>query len=63
MASSQNKIRIRLKAYDTQAIKSAYNASDDAATTGKKAIYGALKLYLDFLNPFLMILRLMGNRR
>jgi uncharacterized protein len=52
-----------LTAYDTQAIKSTYSAGDDAATTGKKAIYGALKLYLDFLNLFLMILRLMGSRR
>ncbi len=52
-----------LTAYDTQWIKNAYAGGDDAATTGKKAIYGALKLYLDFINLFLMILRLMGNGR
>ncbi|MEI9992291.1 MAG: Bax inhibitor-1/YccA family protein [Rhizomicrobium sp.] len=52
-----------LTAYDTQWIKNAYADADDAATAGKKAIYGALKLYLDFINLFLMILRLMGNGR
>jgi FtsH-binding integral membrane protein len=52
-----------LTAYHTQTIKSIYDASDDTATAGKKAIYGALQLYLDFINLFLMILRLMGNRR
>ncbi len=52
-----------LTAYDTQWIKNAYAESDDSATAGKKAIFGALKLYLDFINLFLMILRLMGNRR
>jgi FtsH-binding integral membrane protein len=30
---------------------------------GKKAIMGALRLYLDFINLFLMLLRLMGDRR
>ena len=52
-----------LTAYDTQWIKNNYLASDDAATAGKKAIFGALKLYLDFVNLFLMLLRLMGSRR
>ncbi len=52
-----------LTAYDTQAIKNSYAASDDSDTAGRKAIFGALKLYLDFINLFLMILRLMGNRR
>jgi len=52
-----------LTAYDTQWIKNNYIASDDAATAGKKAIFGALKLYLDFVNLFMMLLRLMGNRR
>ena len=52
-----------LTAYDTQWIKNNYAASDDGATAGKKAIFGALKLYLDFVNLFLMMLRLMGNRR
>ena len=52
-----------LTAYDTQWIKNNYIASDDAATAGKKAVFGALKLYLDFVNLFLFILRFMGNRR
>ncbi|HSC61631.1 MAG TPA: Bax inhibitor-1/YccA family protein [Rhizomicrobium sp.] len=52
-----------LTAYDTQSIKDSYTAGDDAATSGRKAIFGALRLYLDFINLFLMLLRLMGNRR
>ena len=52
-----------LTAYDTQWIKNNYVEADDAATAGKKAIFGALKLYLDFINLFLMLLRLMGSRR
>ncbi len=52
-----------LTAYDTQWIKNAYAAGDDTATSGKKAIFGALKLYLDFINLFLFILRLFGSRR
>jgi FtsH-binding integral membrane protein len=52
-----------LTAYDTQYIKNAYAEGDDTATSGKKAIFGALKLYLDFVNLFLMLLRLMGSRR
>ena len=52
-----------LTAYDTQWIKNAYSAADDASASGRKAIFGALKLYLDFINLFLMLLRLLGNRR
>jgi uncharacterized protein len=52
-----------LTAYDTQRIKEIYVAGEDAAIAGKKAIMGALTLYLDFLNLFLMLLRLFGNRR
>jgi len=52
-----------LTAYDTQSIKDSYHAGDDSATSGRKAIFGALRLYLDFINLFLMLLRLMGNRR
>ena len=52
-----------LTAYDTQALKYSYVAGEDATTSGRKAIFGALKLYLDFINLFLMLLRLMGNRR
>ena len=54
-----------LTAYDTQTIKELYVASDDGTVAGRKAIFGALRLYLDFINLFLMILRLLGvaNRR
>lgn len=52
-----------LTAYDTQAIKESYHVNDDGSMSGKKAVMGALKLYLDFVNLFLMLLRLMGDRR
>jgi len=51
-----------LTAYDTQQIKEMYFEADDAATAGRKAIMGALRLYLDFINMFLMLLQLFGNR-
>jgi FtsH-binding integral membrane protein len=52
-----------LTAYDTQQIKESYYVSDDGQLAGKKAVMGALRLYLDFINLFLMLLRLMGDRR
>ena len=52
-----------LTAYDTQRIKEMYSAQDDGTVTGRKAVMGALSLYLDFINLFLMLLRLMGDRR
>ncbi len=51
-----------LTAYDTQKIKEMYFEGDSSETAGKKAIMGALTLYLDFINLFLMLLRLLGNR-
>ena len=53
-----------LTAYDTQKIK-AMNVPGNAGTDAerKTAIYGALRLYLDFINLFLSLLRLMGRRR
>jgi hypothetical protein len=51
-----------LTAYDTQKIKEMYFEQDDQATMGRKAIMGALNLYLDFINLFLMLLQLFGNR-
>jgi FtsH-binding integral membrane protein len=51
-----------LTAYDTQRIKHMYDAMDSTAIATKKAVMGALSLYLDFINLFLMLLRLMGNR-
>ena len=52
-----------LTAYDTQRIKQVYLASDPANMTTKKAILGALTLYLDFINLFVMLLQLTGQRR
>jgi len=51
-----------LTAYDTQKIKEMYLEADDGETMSKKIIMGALSLYLDFINLFLMLLRLFGNR-
>jgi len=52
-----------LTAYDTQKIKEFYSAYDDGTVAGRKAVMGALSLYLDFINMFLFLLRLMGDRR
>lgn len=52
-----------LTAYDTQKIKEGYYEADDSDTAGRKAIIGALNLYLDFINLFIMLLRLVGDRR
>jgi FtsH-binding integral membrane protein len=52
-----------LAAYDTQSIKETYIEGSSAEVSGKKAIFGALRLYLDFINLFLMMLRLMGDRK
>jgi len=52
-----------LTAHDTQRIKQVYLASDPVNMTTKKAILGALTLYLDFINLFVMLLQLIGQRR
>lgn len=52
---------VGLIAYDTQKIK-AYALIEDNETRKKGAIMGALALYLDFVNLFLMLLRLFGSR-
>jgi hypothetical protein len=53
-----------LTAYDTQKIKAMNTPGDEGTGAGrKKAIYGALRLYLDFINLFLSLLRLTGRRR
>tara|TARA_Y100001970_G_scaffold292709_1_gene435350 strand:- start:210 stop:962 length:753 start_codon:yes stop_codon:yes gene_type:complete len=54
---------VGLTAYDTQKIKNMYLASDSGELMGKKAVMGALTLYLDFINLFIMLLRLFGQRR
>jgi FtsH-binding integral membrane protein len=56
-------IFVGLTAYDTQKIKSMYLESDGSEVAAKKAIMGAVTLYLDFINLFLMLLRLFGERR
>jgi FtsH-binding integral membrane protein len=52
-----------LTAWDTQRIKEMYNVNDDGTMVGRKAVMGALTLYLDFINLFLFLLRFMGDRR
>ncbi len=52
-----------LTAWDTQKIKEMYDVNDDGTVTARKAIMGALTLYLDFINLFLFMLRLIGDRR
>jgi FtsH-binding integral membrane protein len=52
-----------LTAYDTQQIKEMYYAGDDGTVVGRKAVMGALRLYLDFINLFMLLLQLFGDRR
>lgn len=52
-----------LTAWDTQQIKEFYSPMDDGTVAGRKVVMGALKLYLDFINMFLFLLRLFGDRR
>lgn len=51
-----------LTAYDTQQIKEMYYEGDSHEVATKKSVMGALRLYLDFINLFLMLLQLFGNR-
>ena len=52
-----------LTAYDTQKIREIYAESDTGDMSSRKAISGALALYMDFINLFLALLRLFGDRR
>ena len=52
-----------LTAWDTQRIKEVYLESDPGDVMTKKALMGALALYLDFINLFVMLLQLVGQRR
>lgn len=52
-----------LTAYDTQQIKQMQKAAYGSEMAHKQTIFGALKLYLDFINLFLFILRFVGGRR
>jgi len=54
---------VGLTAYDTQRIKEAYYGADASDVIAKKSIMGALTLYLDFINLFVMLMQLMGNQR
>ncbi len=57
-------IFVGLTAYDTQKIKTMNILGNEGSDENhKEAIIGALTLYLDFINLFLMILRIMGDRR
>ena len=56
---------VGLTAYDTQKLKNMALSQPeglDAGIVQKGAIIGALSLYLDFINMFLMMLRILGNR-
>lgn len=52
-----------LTAYDTQSIKESYLESDSLDTAGKKAIFGALMLYINFISLFIHLLQLFGERK
>ncbi len=56
-------IFVGLTAYDTQVIKEEYYEYDAPEVAGRKAILGALRLYLDFINLFMMLLQLLGQQR
>ncbi|MDP3896944.1 MAG: Bax inhibitor-1/YccA family protein [Mesorhizobium sp.] len=51
-----------LTAYDTQKIKEMYFDGDEVLVAGRKAVMGALTLYLDFINLFSFLLSFLGNR-
>ena len=54
---------LAITAYDTQRIKAYYTEfAGDPEMAHKASIYGALNLYLDFINLFLYIIRLLGKR-
>jgi len=56
-------IFVGLTAWDTQKIKESYSESYGGDVLTKNAVMGALSLYLDFINIFLFLLRIMGNNR
>lgn len=57
-------IFVGLTAYDTQRLKAVAAATaNDARAAARLSVNGALTLYLDFLNLFLFLLRIMGGRR
>jgi FtsH-binding integral membrane protein len=54
---------VGLTAWDTQSIKEMYYEGDGSEIASKKAVMGALRLYLDFVNLFMMLIQLIGVRR
>jgi uncharacterized protein len=54
---------VGLTAWDTQRIKEMYLEGDGSVVAGKKAVMGALSLYLDFINLFVIMMQFMGQRR
>jgi len=52
---------VGLTAYDTQSIKEMYHELDDSDVMGRKALMGALRLYLDFINMFMFMLHFFGG--
>lgn len=54
---------VGLTAYDTQRIKEVYYEADGEEVAAKKSIMGALTLYLDFINIFIMLMQLFGDRK
>ena len=57
-------IFVGLTAYDTQKLKYiAYQTTDNPALAARLSVNGALMLYLDFINLFLFLLRILGSRR
>ena len=53
---------VGLTAYDTQRLRGMLVEAANEVTVSKMAIFGALQLYLDFINLFLFLLRFLGNR-
>lgn len=56
-------IFVALTAYDTQKLRKIGGMGLDADTEARASIFGALTLYLDFINLFLILLRIFGDRR
>lgn len=54
---------VGLTAYDTQKMREIYFSGDNSDIATKKILIGALSLYMDFINLFLALLRLMGDRK
>ena len=54
---------VGLTAYDTNRLRAMYNPADSDEMVQAKAIYGALALYLDFINLFRLMLYFLNNRR